>query len=133
MAGAACYREAMTGPETCGGRGLIADPIHRYLLYTRPGRRRRRAGPHRHNGGPAPAADPPAPVGPLGLPRRRAQPGPHVLGAMHVAGRFGQQLAPSLRAVCPGRPRLWRLIEELLRVTGLLHDVGPRPFGSFLR
>ena len=23
----------MTGPESSGGRGLIADPIHRYLLY----------------------------------------------------------------------------------------------------
>jgi hypothetical protein len=124
----------MTGPETSGGRGLIADPIHRYLLYTRPG------------GGPAGEATEQDLIDTPWVQRLRRIPQlqsarwvfptaehsrfPHVLGAMHVAGRFGQQLAPSLRAVCPEAPSA-ALIEELLRVTGLLHDVGHGPFGHF--
>ena len=55
---------------------------------------------------------------------------PHALGAMHVAGRFAQQLWPSLRAVFPDAPSA-PLVEELLRVAGLLHDVGHGPFGHF--
>jgi HD superfamily phosphohydrolase len=54
----------------------------------------------------------------------------HSLGVMHVAGRFAKQLYPSLREVessCPSFP----YIEELLRVSGLLHDVGHGPFGHF--
>jgi HD superfamily phosphohydrolase len=51
----------------------------------------------------------------------------HSLGAMHVAGRFAQHLYESLRRHhpdCPSRPH----IEALLRVGGLLHDVGHGPF-----
>src|SRR5262249_34825380 len=55
---------------------------------------------------------------------------PHALGAMHVAGRFAQQLWPSLKAVYPDAPSA-PLVEELLRVAGLLHDVGHGPFGHF--
>ena len=54
----------------------------------------------------------------------------HSLGAMHLAGRFAQQLYPSFRAVFPDAPSA-PLIEELLRVAGLLHDVGHGPFGHF--
>ena len=54
----------------------------------------------------------------------------HSLGAMHLAGRFAQQLYPSLRAVFPDAPSA-PLIEELLRMAGLLHDVGHGPFGHF--
>jgi uncharacterized protein len=54
----------------------------------------------------------------------------HSLGAMHLAGRFAQQLYPSLRAVFHDAPSA-PLIEELLRMAGLLHDVGHGPFGHF--
>jgi len=54
----------------------------------------------------------------------------HSLGTMHVAGRFAQQLYPSLRQVEPGCPSL-PLVEALLRVSGLLHDVGHGPFCHF--
>ena len=49
---------------------------------------------------------------------------------MHVAGRFAHQLYPSLRAIYPDVPSA-PLIEELLRMAGLLHDVGHGPFGHF--
>jgi hypothetical protein len=122
------------GGAALDGTGLIADPIHRYLLYTRPG------------GGPAGEATEQDLIDTPWVQRLRRIPQlqsarwvfptaehsrfPHALGAMHVAGRFGRQLAPSLRAVCPDAPSA-NLIEELLRVTGLLHDVGHGPFGHF--
>jgi hypothetical protein len=49
---------------------------------------------------------------------------------MHLAGRLGVQLYPSLRAHFPDVPSP-ALIEELLRMAGLLHDVGHGPFGHF--
>jgi uncharacterized protein len=55
----------------------------------------------------------------------------HSLGAMHMAGEFAKHLYPSLRKVlgdeCPSAP----FIEEYMRVTGLLHDIGHGPFGHF--
>ena len=58
----------------------------------------------------------------------------HSLGVMHVAGRFARNLYPSLHAMitssgqeCPSL----HFIEELLRVTALLHDIGHGPFGHF--
>ena len=55
----------------------------------------------------------------------------HSLGAMHLAGEFAKHLYPSLRRVlgndCPSAP----FIEEYMRMTGLLHDVGHGPFGHF--
>ena len=55
----------------------------------------------------------------------------HSLGAMHMAGEFAKHLYPSLQKVlgdeCPSAP----FIEEYMRVTGLLHDLGHGPFGHF--
>jgi HD superfamily phosphohydrolase len=119
--------------DTYEGRGLIADPIHQYILYTRPGgipgeateqdvidtpwvQRLRRIPQLQSARWVFPAAE-----------HSRFQ---HSLGAMHLAGRLGQQLYPSLRAIFPEGPSA-PLLEELLRMTGLLHDVGHGPFGHF--
>ena len=54
----------------------------------------------------------------------------HSLGAMHLAGRFANHLYPTLTKTVhhvPSQP----FIEELLRITALLHDVGHGPFCHF--
>jgi hypothetical protein len=55
----------------------------------------------------------------------------HSLGTMHMAGRFADRLYPSLKQVfrrqCPSQP----CVKELLRLTGLLHDIGHGPFSHF--
>ena len=123
----------MQGIDTYQGRGLIADPIHRYILYTRPDgipgesteqdlidsawmQRLRRVPQLQSARWVFPAAE-----------HSRFQ---HSLGAMHLAGRFAQQLHPSLKAEFPDAPSA-ALLEELLRMAGLLHDVGHGPFGHF--
>src|SRR5438445_13707684 len=113
--------------DTYQGRGLIADPIHQYILYTRPGaipgeateqdlidtpwvQRLRRIPQLQSARWVFPAAE-----------HSRFQ---HSLGVMHLSGRLAQQLYPSLKAVFPETPSL-PPIEERLRVAGLLHDGGP--------
>ena len=54
----------------------------------------------------------------------------HSLGAMHLAGEWLRHLYPSLLQVHPGAPSE-PLVEETLRIAGLLHDVGHGPFGHF--
>jgi len=54
----------------------------------------------------------------------------HSLGAMHVAGRFAKHLYPSLKDVAPETPSA-PLVESLLRVSVLLHDIGHGPFCHF--
>ncbi|MEA2682126.1 MAG: uncharacterized protein QOK05_454 [Chloroflexota bacterium] len=53
----------------------------------------------------------------------------HAVGAMHLAGVWARHLYPSLRLAteAPGEA----LVEETLRLGGLLHDIGHGPFGHF--
>ena len=54
----------------------------------------------------------------------------HALGAMHLAGEWARHLYPSLKISCPEVPSS-QLVEETMRIAGLLHDVGHGPFGHF--
>jgi len=54
----------------------------------------------------------------------------HSLGAMHVAGRFANHLYPTLAETVPDVPSQ-PFIEELLRITALVHDIGHGPFCHF--
>lgn len=55
----------------------------------------------------------------------------HVVGVMHLGSRAADTLYDSLRDVCPDVPSR-PYVESLLRMGGLLHDVGHGPFGHFL-
>jgi HD superfamily phosphohydrolase len=54
----------------------------------------------------------------------------HALGSMHLAGEWARHLYPSLSAACDGTPSA-PLVEETMRMAGLLHDAGHGPFGHF--
>lgn len=54
----------------------------------------------------------------------------HSLGAMHVAGRFARHLYPFLQKAAPDAPSA-NYVEELLRITALVHDIGHGPFCHF--
>jgi HD superfamily phosphohydrolase len=116
-----------------GGTALIADPIHRYIQFTVPEnkgeitekalidtpwvQRLRYIYQLQSARWVFPSAE-----------HSRFQ---HSLGAMHLAGEFAKHLYPSLSRVlgseCPSLP----FVEEYMRVTGLLHDIGHGPFGHF--
>ena len=54
----------------------------------------------------------------------------HSLGTMHVAGRFARHLYPFLMKVARDVPSA-NFVEELLRITALVHDIGHGPFCHF--
>ena len=54
----------------------------------------------------------------------------HAIGTMHLAGLWTRHLYPSLKLAFPDTPAE-SLVEETLRLGGLLHDIGHGPFGHF--
>ncbi len=54
----------------------------------------------------------------------------HSLGTMHIAGRFAKHIYPSLKEQNPDCPSFC-FIESLLRMVGLVHDIGHGPFCHF--
>ena len=120
--------------NTYAGMALIADPIHSYACFTVPTdadpaektekdildsswmQRLRRIYQLQSARWVYPAAE-----------HTRFQ---HSLGTMHVAGEFGRQLYPGLKDIFKDTPS-FNYVEELLRLAGLLHDVGHGPFGHF--
>jgi HD superfamily phosphohydrolase len=54
----------------------------------------------------------------------------HALGAMHLAGEWARHLYPTLESSCGDVPSA-ALVEETMRMAGLLHDAGHGPFGHF--
>ncbi len=55
----------------------------------------------------------------------------HSLGTMHMAGRFADRLYASLKQAFTRHCPSLSLVKELLRLTGLLHDIGHGPFSHF--
>ncbi len=125
-------RELMSGEEFYDGTALLGDPVHGYISFTTPRgggektekdlidtawmQRLRQIYQLQSARWVYPSAE-----------HSRFQ---HVLGAMHVAGRFARHLYPSLKAAVPDCPSA-NYIEEFLRIAALLHDIGHGPFGHF--
>jgi HD superfamily phosphohydrolase len=125
-------RELIKGEEFYDGTALIGDPVHGYISFTTPRstaektekdlidtvwmQRLRQIYQLQSARWVYPSAE-----------HSRFQ---HVLGAMHLAGRFARHLYPSLKAAVPDCPSA-NFVEEFLRIAALLHDIGHGPFGHF--
>ncbi len=125
-------RELVRGEEFYDGTALLGDPVHGYISFTTPRgssektekdlidtlwmQRLRQIYQLQSARWVYPSAE-----------HSRFQ---HVLGAMHLAGRFARHLYPSLKAAVPDCPSA-NYVEEFLRIAALLHDIGHGPFGHF--
>ncbi len=115
------------------GTGIINDPIHGYIRYTRP--RPGESDPTERDLIDHPWVQRMRFISQLQSARwvypaaehSRFQ---HLLGAMAVASAVAQQIAPTLQKVCTDAPSVG-LLDALLRTTALLHDVGHGPFSHF--
>ncbi len=125
-------RELASGEEFYDGTALLGDPVHGYISFTTPRtagektekdlldtswmQRLRQIYQLQSARWVYPSAE-----------HSRFQ---HVLGAMHLAGRFARHLYPSLKAAAPDCPSA-NYVEEFLRLAALTHDIGHGPFGHF--
>lgn len=117
------------------GSALIADPIHKYLTFTVP-----YATPDPHELTEKDLIDSPwvqrlryiyqLQSARWVYPSAEHTRFVHSLGTMHVAGRFARHLYPFLKKVVKDVPSA-NFVEELLRVTALVHDIGHGPFCHF--
>jgi len=117
------------------GSALIADPIHKYVSFTVP-----YAKPDLHERTEKDLIDSPwvqrlryiyqLQSARWVYPSAEHTRFVHSLGTMHVAGRFARHLYPFLKKVIKDVPSA-NYVEELLRVTALVHDIGHGPFCHF--
>ena len=117
------------------GSALIADPIHKYVTFTVP-----YAHPDPHEHTEKDLIDSPwvqrlryiyqLQSARWVYPSAEHTRFVHSLGTMHVAGRFARHLYPFLKKVVKDVPSL-NFVEEFLRVTALVHDIGHGPFCHF--
>ena len=117
------------------GSALIADPIHKYVSFTVP-----YATPDPHERTEKDLIDSPwvqrlryiyqLQSARWVYPSAEHTRFVHSLGTMHVAGRFARHLYPFLQQVADNVPSA-NYVEEVLRITALLHDIGHGPFCHF--
>lgn len=117
------------------GSALIADPIHKYVTFTVPF-----ADPDPHEHTEKDLIDSPwvqrlryiyqLQSARWVYPSAEHTRFVHSLGTMHVAGRFARHLYPFLKNTVNDVPSA-NYVEELLRITALVHDIGHGPFCHF--